>query len=1605
MPKNVVFYDAMPSNGKIQAFIDTVYDQTMKERSMKQQNNKHDENSLYKRDRAGKLRDATKSRQESDSRVSSDRYPIYGSAEDYFRNANARLSARSDYNVSKSESTSSPQFFDRRSNDRYLIHELAADDLQNVGLMKNERDFSKANEDKEDNHKLLEPGKSCDRLENFSERGNREGKDRSCGTIRLRNAFDHTSTTLLAIRIPEGSEFSRRTLEDALAMHGDNRALSDNRSLATTVKFFASSRMPFRSSINYINYAVTPAMELNGFAKDMIALLSNMVIPKTHLSTRKDDRVPGNISSSINVSRSGPIEWRNLNAATIRSDDILAEEKRKTENANVSARMSKVPAFARLRNLSSLAGIPRLEELPAATARSTDKSLIEEIFKSRTRDSLLSNEIQRFPGFGDLHENREWCRICNSSQAPRDMSLKDGYRFRKAYHKPRKLKDPAKFYKDKSIGGNLKRSSFGKSLSELISKRASPDFKRERFYEGRALKREKRFQRRLQRHLRAEKKALDSIQPDELNDEDSRRKIQSFVDQRAQMTYPKRKALENRRNENPVQVISKPNESYRKELEPEKNDNPFICNENGKDSNIDKRIEEKFASISNVLKEDSTEKIIQATFQAFTKNENVSRHADEVGILKIHDGLEDNSRVSDKFNDPSIAVRDEATHGYSTESIGMRQRSTMNDDLIATAEFMKTNNEVVTASSPITWKNNYREFTFHESEGRLSNTIMGPFLSLSVRRKSNDSRKANSTKRTSSVYQDVPIEKQTGFFMREFSSMTPRSGNASDYFEVTAGAVATLSSSWTSFKQATVFPEKLNNRSEQEGAKNARFLEFNNSSWMIAGNSARPRDPSITTRLSLLGSDSLTESRASRNEKGEQARYTENSLAEDLKDTSANEESSQKSLASQERDEIAKLVDRIVRQYAAFTPIMPGMPIFEITEPETLPPEADTTTTVLATTTRLTDKAFRPPIRLLYTTPLSREMHEEVSLDETTFAEETEGTTDKKITTVKWRPPAERYRAKSTPPRKAQKSPNKAEKSEKPKERITGSNKNLSIAEAENETWHHTTARQQLVASNGRPQKGKVEKKKQSHESKVKHHRDAPSSAWPLPTAASSGATNEVAQTRSKRTGLVRGSADHISSVFCDYEGEDKEDRRSGRRTAANKSAGSPDVMEPNGSRSGIEKRLAGELDYPATRGSSRRSRENGKRIQQHDAALENIVMRDSVGTVNKRMDEQDARGSLKNYTSLKLHCAKDDADKLNESPSSGDYRKDISASIDASDQQKDSSGSMYKKTEMDRRTEKDAEKHASGEPVAADIVRKIALNLSENARSGNADDSSNGPAKPREESATTRISLDVKSPGDQDKTRETDTVICGAKLMTANDKDEMHDLGIAAKNVDEMISSAAAKQLGRKDVRKINENPADVRRVSSIGKGYLRRPRGNVHDIIRRMIGKLYREKSSSASVKNTVGSEEGIDRSVDWHRSGRRLLSNEDSSYIEKDDDEYYQDEESDTENAENNLANDNKARSDGLSSFGNQRGPDRKLAAEMQRLGENIEAAEIVMPQEKSIAVRDTAIIPDNVQEAKEGTLSRLLMLDLSIMPEIVYVKCYVTFKCFLHNLIFM
>ncbi|RLU20921.1 hypothetical protein DMN91_007535 [Ooceraea biroi] len=1628
MLKSVIF-DPMPSKGKIEAFIDTVYEQAMKERSMKQsvkqQDNERNENLLDNCDRAGNFSDPKIKSEESNSRIN-DRYSIDGSVSDYSQHANVKLiNAKGDYNISKSESRmSSPQYVGRWSDDRYLIHGSVTDNPQNATTklikLKSEENFRKVS-GKQDNRKFLEPEK-CDRSENFLERGNDEKKpkDRSYGAIRLGGTFDYTSTSLATYssRIPEGNLFSRRTQKNALPNGGN--VLLDNSSLATTVEFFASFGIPFRSSVNEnINYAATPAIELNGFAKDMFALLSNIVISETHSSMESKDRefrMPESISSNVNASRNASSEWRNLSAAAIRNDNARGEE-RKAENANVLMRISTTPAFTRLRNLPSPAGISKLEELsvPTAAARPGDKSSTR-ILESRTCSSLLANEIQgSSDDFGNLYERQESRRIYNSpEQMPKDVNLKNSYKFWKPHQKLRKLKDTTKFYKDKNIAENFKR--FGKSSSnrELISKRALSDFKRDRFQNGLS-KREKRFQRRLRRHLRTGKKIFNSTQRDELNNEDSHRKTQGFINYhvRSQVAHPKCKISENKRNGNSTkQVILEPGQSYRK-VQSEENDNPFIFgNEGGKESNIDKRIEDRFVQISNVLKEDSPETRIIHTpesFQAVAKKKN-----EQTDIPKIRDGLNDDSFLqgADKFNESSVTRDDEVTREYSAELIDT-QRSAMDDDFLT--ESTMTSDEVITVSTTITWRNNYGEFAFHELEGRLSDTIIGPFLSSPIMRKPGhrDLKKINSTKSINPIYQTVHTKKRTGFLTQELLSTTTRGGNTNDYSEITGGPLGALSSSWTSSKQATTSPGVLNNRSESERdeAENAKFLEFNNNSLrMIAGNSAQPRAPPIAPGLSLRGS--VTEPRASpRNEEGEPARYIEDPLAENLRDVQARKSS----MGSQEKDEIAKLVDRIVRQYAAYTPIMPGMPTFdEITEPETLPPEAETTATqlmsitTLATTTRITDKVFRPSIRPLVTTPLPGEIHDEIR-DETTFIEETEReatTANRKTTTAKWTFQAGRSEAKSALSGKAQRVYNKTEKSGKPKQkitcRITNSSTKLSDAEGETEVhpWYRTTEMQQIIAANrSKPaRKTKEKKRKQHYESKIEYFGDSTSSDWSSSTIASSSVMNEAAQTRSKRADFIRESGDRSSSVFCDYEGGDEEDRRSGR-TATNKSEESPDMVKPNGLRPEIEKRLAGELDYPAIRESSRRSCESEERTQEHNVALENIVARDvGLRTVNddQRENEQDTQGSLKNFTSLNLHYAKDDAiSKLNEDLSPANRRKVISAFIDIPSRdlalRKDLSGSMYERIEIDRRMEADVKKHAFGERVAAEIdkivaMRKIAVNLSGNARtaSANADNSTYRPAEPREEPATSRILLDcVKSPVDQDKGRKVETVIRGAKLMTANDFD------VAAKSVDETISPlfVAAKQPGRKDAKKINENPMDVpvHRVSS-GKKYFRRPRGNVRDIIRRIIGKLYRGKSSSASVETGIGksivrSEKGVDRSpLDWHRSGRRLLSSGESSYVEDANDEYYEDDES-----ENNSVSDNKAiaRSENLSGSTNQPGlyenrDRRKLAVKTQRLvGENIDAVGTMMPQEQIIAVRDTEMIPNDVQAVSEGTISRLLI----------------------------
>lgn len=114
---------------------------------------------------------------------------------------------------------------------------------------------------------------------------------------------------------------------------------------------------------------------------------------------------------------------------------------------------------------------------------------------------------------------------------------------------------------------------------------------------------------------------------------------------------------------------------------------------------------------------------------------------------------------------------------------------------------------------------------------------------------------------------------------------------------------------------------------------------------------------------------------------------------------------------SHENEEIAELVQRIVRQYAGYTPIMPGMPTLrEMTDADTLPPEDDLsdqsttiTTVTTALATQITDAAFRPSIRpaeYALMPPPPEEIHDEVSLDDSTFVEETEATTTRQAAAV-----------------------------------------------------------------------------------------------------------------------------------------------------------------------------------------------------------------------------------------------------------------------------------------------------------------------------------------------------------------------------------------------------------------------------------------------------------------------------------------------------------------------------------------------------------------------------------------------------------------------------
>lgn len=1479
-----LFSDASPSKGKIEAYIDAVYEQAMRERAVKQAVKHESDNSsedlLVGSDLpAGSFSDSTGRFRESGRRIldrisdgrSSTCGPITGNLR------TTKFIGDYDFRKLKSREFNS-QFLDRPGDGRSPDPGSVADDPRNptakLTKSEGEQGFTKMDSE-EDNRELLELG-NCDRLVNFSKSGNREEMDRSRAVAQPENTFDCASTfpAIHSSRIPEGNRFSRRTEKNAL--HSGDNTLLDNGSFPTAVEFFIRPGISFGSNTGEdINYGIaSSATKSNGFEENVVALLSRIMMSETRSSTegQRGFRASENASDNVNALRNASVVRKNLSAAAIPRGNTSGEE-RKTENANVSTRISTAPAFTRLRNLSSSTGPSRLEELSTAAvavaAHSGDKSLTK-ILELKTRGSLPTSEIQGFPGdFGDLFNSFE--------RAAKDVNLRN--KFRKPRRKLRKSKGAGKFRDD---GGKLIR--FGKSSRGLTRRKGASDFERDTL-RNEFSKRERRFRR----HLQTGEEVFNTAdaRSSGLTDEGSRRKARTFVDYytRPKVAHSKRKTSNLGGNENTrKQVILETGRSFRK-VQPEENENPFhFGNKDGKKSSVDKRIEDKFVRISNVLKEDSTEAgIIQETpenFKVVTKSE-----VAKADIPKIQNELGDHlfSRENGKSNELFAIHGDEITHERPAELNDTRQRSTAKENPFATTG---STSNATTITSLIT----QRDFADHK-ESSFPKSVIDPSPSPSITRRFN----YNVAKKTDFNRSKDPIcvtefaTRQTRVFTRELSTNTPRGENAKE----------------------------------------------------------------------ISSSD---EERVGRN-------YTEDPHLENAEDFLE---------SSREKEEIAKLVDRIVRQYAAFTPIMPGMPTFdEITEAETLPPEEESSTTVtqftttLATTTKITDVAFRPSIRPETTASLPGEMHDEISLDdETTFVDETEATATTREKTV-----SKPRSTNTSPTAKVRKVSSETGKSGK-RQRITGHVTNIKMtdAEVEDHPWYQTTEVQQIIAANRSKSIQRIEGKgkKPGYKSEVDYVPHT-SSARTLSTTVSSG----VAQTRGKRSDFIH-----------DYESEDEEARRSGRAGLNKKSH----TTESTELRSTIEKRLAGELDYPARRVSSRDSCESRDQTQKLNAALQGIAAR-NVRLIKDNLDSgaekkgQDALGNLKkNFILSKLrHVEANAVREFDKNISSRNREATLMSRTAPSGAIKipsrtDLSGSVRERLEIDRRSEG----RASGGQVVAEmdrvaVVRKIAVN----ARTAGAGDLSARGAKPRREESSAGGILPgrARSPGHRDKSRE--TVIRRVKLMIPDDKGETRELNIAAKSVDKKTPPLfAARQQGREDAGKINENPADCR--VSAGKQYLRRPRGKVYDTVRKIINKIKSKLSVSDEVSTKKRSGRSADRSPDWRRSGRRLLSSGRSSCIENIDDEYYANDESETDR-ENDSSDDKAiAKRDDLPYLENRsdrrenRDP-RKLVAELA--DENADDAQAMTPEEKTIAVRDAAMLSDDMQGNSEEAISRLLIPDIN------------------------
>lgn len=366
------------------------------------------------------------------------------------------------------------------------------------------------------------------------------------------------------------------------------------------------------------------------------------------------------------------------------------------------------------------------------------------------------------------------------------------------------------------------------------------------------------------------------------------------------------------------QVILESGHSYREVRPEKKSDNAlFFRNESGgKESNVDKRIEDKFVRISNVLKEDSAEVGgFEETPKDFFRTVMRSHEVTPVDI-GIPDAPTNDlfSRGNDELGN-SITIGDDATRYQNRAKLtGTHGRSTIDENFLATQEYaVQIDDHRLIATNPSTiiiqeddFTVDYKKSASGKAEEKSSTTVVDPFLLSPITRvpQYHVSKDANPNESTSPTYANDSITKWTNLFTRESSSGTRHDSDVVDYQDFTG-------------------------RSQE----------------------------------------------------------------------------------SHENEEIAELVERIVRQYSGYTPIMPGMPTFpEITEAETLPSDdvdaqsttITTVTTTLATTTKITDAAFRPSIRpskyaLL---PPSEEIHDEVSLDESTFVDETEATTISQAITV-----------------------------------------------------------------------------------------------------------------------------------------------------------------------------------------------------------------------------------------------------------------------------------------------------------------------------------------------------------------------------------------------------------------------------------------------------------------------------------------------------------------------------------------------------------------------------------------------------------------------------